>query len=98
RVKVIAGGKAFSAWRTGGGSYQSASDGRLHFGIGPAEHLDLIEVTWPSGRVQRFEGLPADRGYLLRESGNIPRPLPGFSANGTRVSRGPLRETRSGPP
>ena len=34
RVTVNAGGRRFVGWRIGGGSYQSASDPRLHFGLG----------------------------------------------------------------
>src|SRR5262249_36080464 len=53
RVTVVAGGRRQVAWRTGGGSFQSASDPRLHFGLGDARRADAIEVTWPSGRVDR---------------------------------------------
>jgi hypothetical protein len=67
RVTIEAGGRRQVAWRLGGGSYQSASDGRLHFGLGDSEKVDRLEVRWPSGRVDRFEGLDADATYLLRE-------------------------------
>ena len=77
RVAVVAGGRRRSAWRVGGGSYQSSSDPRLHFGLGEADRVDSVEVTWPSGRVDRFDGLPADAGYLLREGDAAPRYLTG---------------------
>jgi tetratricopeptide (TPR) repeat protein len=79
RVAVTAGGRRQFAWRLGGGSYQSASDGRLHFGLGPAMRIEAIEVAWPSGRIQRFRDLAADRGYWLREGQAQPGPLPGFA-------------------
>jgi hypothetical protein len=78
RVVVVAGGRRQVGWRFGGGSYQSASDPRLHFGLGLATTVDRIEVTWPSGRVDRFDRLAAGTGYLLREGDNQPRLLPGF--------------------
>jgi hypothetical protein len=53
--------------RTGGGSYQSANDPRLHFGLGTAAQVESVEVRWPSGRVDRHEGLIADREYRLCE-------------------------------
>jgi hypothetical protein len=53
--------------RLGGGSFQSASDPRLHFGLGPCDKIDLIEVSWPSGQLDRHHNLAADRGYLMRE-------------------------------
>ena len=83
RVQVVAGGRRLTSWRIGGGSYQSASDGRLHFGVGQADRLETIEVTWPSGKVQRFRHLPADRGYRLREGRECPSLLPGFSTLAT---------------
>jgi tetratricopeptide (TPR) repeat protein len=78
RVRVTAGGRTQVAWRIGGGSYQSASDGRLHFGLGTAARIESIEVQWPAGRLQRFVDLVADRGYGLREGRAEPSPLPGF--------------------
>jgi enediyne biosynthesis protein E4 len=78
RVTVTAGGRRLVAQRLGGGSYQSASDPRLHFGLGDAARVDSVEVRWPSGRIDRHEGLPAGTGYLLGEGDPKPRPLAGF--------------------
>jgi tetratricopeptide (TPR) repeat protein len=78
RVTVVAGGRRQVAWRFGGGSYQSASDPRLHFGLGAADRVETLEVAWPSGRVDRFGPLAADAGYLLREARAEPAPLPGL--------------------
>ena len=64
--------------RTGGGSYQAASSGLLHFGLGAANRADEIEVRWPSGRVDHWSDLKAGTGYLLREGDSQPRPLAGF--------------------
>ena len=81
RVRLVAGGRRQVAQRVGGGSYQSANDGRLHFGLGSARSIESIEVAWPSGRVDRYEGLAADKGYLLREGDARPTPLPGFKTD-----------------
>jgi hypothetical protein len=78
RVVVRAGDRRRVAQRVGGGSYQSANDPRLHFGLGPAGRVDEVEVHWPSGRVERHRDLPADTGYLLREGDDHARPLAGF--------------------
>ena len=77
---MTAGGQRQTAWRLGGGSYASAEDPRLHFGLGPAQKIEAIEVRWPSGRVDHFRDLPADTGYLIREAEPKPRPLAGFAA------------------
>jgi hypothetical protein len=67
RITLSAGGRGQFAERHGGGSYQSASDPRHHFGLGAATIVDTVEIRWPSGRVDRHAGLKADRHYKLRE-------------------------------
>jgi enediyne biosynthesis protein E4 len=79
RVTVTAGGVRQTGWRVGGGSYQSHSDPRLHFGLAGAARIDLVEVAWPSGRVDCYRDLHADTGYLLREAAPHPEPLRGFA-------------------
>jgi tetratricopeptide (TPR) repeat protein len=78
KVTVTTGSQKQVAERFGGGSYLSASDPRLHFGLGTTARIDAVEVAWPSGRRDRFTNLAADRGYLLREGAQAPEPLAGF--------------------
>ena len=78
RVTITSGGRRQTAWRTGGGSYASASDPRLHFGLGSGRMIDSIEIRWPSGRVDQFHNLPSDTGYLIREAQPEPFLLAGF--------------------
>ena len=70
-VTLTAGGTSRRAWRYGGGSYQSASDPRVHFGLGDESSVQ-VELRWPSGRVDRFEHLERDRCYRLREGDPAP--------------------------
>ena len=65
-VTVQCGERRWVAVRYGGGSYQSANDPRLHFGLGPATKVDRVEVRWPSGKTDYFPDLGVDTGYLLR--------------------------------
>jgi hypothetical protein len=67
RVVVVTGSGRRVAQRIGGGSYLSAGDPRLHFGLGDARRIESLEVHWPSGRVNRYLDLPVDTGYLVRE-------------------------------
>ena len=67
RVTVLTGGFAQVAERTGGGSYQSAHDPRLHLGLGDTSRVDSVEIAWPSGQVDRFDGIAANRVLVVRE-------------------------------
>jgi enediyne biosynthesis protein E4 len=52
---------------TAGGSFQAQSGPELHFGLGEAAGVSRLEVRWPSGRIQEFRDVPADRTVLVRE-------------------------------
>ena len=79
-VTVNPGGKGRTAWRFGGGSFQSAADGRLHFGLDDLDKVESVEVRWPSGRTNRYGPLAADKGYRLREGDDKVTPLTGYQA------------------
>jgi hypothetical protein len=49
-------------------SYFSSSDLRLHFGLNDQLKAEKIEVQWPSGTVQTFANLAADKVYLICET------------------------------
>ena len=49
------------------GSYLSASDKRVHFGLGKDRSARLLEITWPSGTVQRLNNVAADRVVTVKE-------------------------------
>jgi hypothetical protein len=67
RVTISCDGRRRMSERIGGGSYQSANDPRIHFGLGESQWIDSAEVRWPSGHVDRHGRLRADREYRLRE-------------------------------
>ena len=92
--RSTAGGRRQVARRIGGGSYQSASDPRLHFGLGAADRVEAVEVAWPSGRVDRFRDLAADTGYLLREEHTEAMPLQGFAPGGRPIESGMIQSPR----
>ncbi len=66
KVRLTAGGRMQAGEVRGGGSYLSQNDLRLRFGLGDAEVAD-VEITWPSGRMQRVAGLAAGRAHRIRE-------------------------------
>ena len=61
----------------GGGSYMSASDPRIHFGLGKRTKIESLEITWPSGQIDRLTNVPTDQIITVKEgSGIIPRRFP----------------------
>jgi tetratricopeptide (TPR) repeat protein len=57
-----------------GSSYLSQSDTAPTFGLQADEVIDRLEVTWPSGSVETFRGLPLDATFVARES-TTPAPV-----------------------
>ncbi len=49
--------------------YMSTDEPILHFGLGDYETIDRMEILWPSGDRQVFEGLEANRHYVISEAG-----------------------------
>ena len=53
-------------------SYQSASDGRVHFGVAGAKTVQRVEVRWPSGAVQLLKEIAVDRILeIVEPAGNV---------------------------
>ncbi|HET9886184.1 MAG TPA: ASPIC/UnbV domain-containing protein, partial [bacterium] len=66
-VQVQAGGKTRSReMRTTQGLY-SSHDPRLHFGLGEVDRIELVEVSWPSGRKSRVDHPPIDQPLVMKE-------------------------------
>jgi hypothetical protein len=55
-----------SQYATSAGSYLSASDKRIHFGLGAATSAS-VEITWPSGVVQKMVDVQTDRFLTIVE-------------------------------
>lgn len=75
------GGKVQAQGVLSQASYVSANDPRLHFGLGAGTSADL-EVRWPSGIVERYPGVEANRLVTILEGhGIVPSrpfsPIPG---------------------
>jgi enediyne biosynthesis protein E4 len=89
RLEVIAGSAPSPAIQvTGGGSYLSHSDRRLHVvvpagagGASPAPALRL-RIRWPSGIVQDVALPGAQRELRIVESGDLPGSAPGTESGG----------------
>jgi hypothetical protein len=73
-VTVRAGDHSYWRLLNPGYSYCSSNDPRGHFGLGPHERYDAIEVLWPDGRAETFRGGLADRAIELRQGEGTPQP------------------------
>jgi hypothetical protein len=54
-------------YATSSGSYLSASDKRVHFGLGASQTAN-IDILWPSGIHQVLRDVPADQFLEVREA------------------------------
>ncbi len=68
RIRLVgeSGAQQFAMVSTAS-SYLSANDKRAHFGLGKDKTARLIEITWPSGRVQKLENVKADQILSVTE-------------------------------
>jgi hypothetical protein len=63
-----------------GGGYFSQNDLRVHFGLGKAEKVDLLEIRWPSGQVDTLKDLKVNQVIFVKEGAGIERTMQ-FSRN-----------------
>jgi len=67
KIKITtARGSQFNFATTAAG-YNSASDKRVHFGVGAAAVINKVEVVWPSGIKQVLENVGADQILTVTE-------------------------------
>jgi hypothetical protein len=71
RVKVISGGRSQLDEVMSGSSYYSQNDLRLHFGLGSATVVELIEIGWPSGAKDVLRDVAANQFLVVQESKGI---------------------------
>ena len=66
KVTPTAGKPQWRRTRTDG-SYLTAQDPRALFGLGAAEAVKSIEVRWPDGATETFEGFALNRYHTLKQ-------------------------------
>ena len=72
RVTARYGGRVQAQAVLSQSSFYSASDRRLHFGLGSAAGADL-EIRWPNGNQETIAQVAADRLVTIREGSGIVR-------------------------
>jgi len=71
RVKVVSGELVQKDEVRSGDSYLSQSDQRLHFGLEKRTKIDLIEVHWSSGAVDKITGAKVNSIVTIKEGSGI---------------------------
>jgi hypothetical protein len=70
-VTVKAGGKKqvmVNQWAT---TYLANNDPRMHFGLGKAKKIDLLEITWANGKKETYNNIAVDRYISSKEGEGI---------------------------
>jgi hypothetical protein len=68
-----------------GGSYASNNDPRVHFGLGAATAVEIVEVHWPSGAREIVRLEEVDRYYAIAEGEGV---VPSVYDRGARARPG----------
>jgi hypothetical protein len=66
-VKIVTAKGAQYAMVSTASSYLSASDKRVHFGLGSEANVESLEIHWPSGIVQTLENVHGDQFLHIKE-------------------------------
>ena len=75
-VMVVADGRRQSRYVGLARGWMSTSELTAHFGLGEAEQVDLLEVRWPSGVVQRVGPLEPNQLVVVVETPGDESPRP----------------------
>ena len=70
RLRLSFGDEKRTAWLLAGDGYLCSNERTLRLALAPDVKRCRVEVVWPNGEIQVFDGLEAHRKYLLIESSN----------------------------
>ena len=71
RIKLVAGNLKQYQEVQSGGSYLAFSDLRTHFGVGNAKRIDLVEILWPSGHIDKYKDLAVNHRFIATENAGL---------------------------
>ena len=73
RIKLTAGGLSQIREIDGGNGYAGQSSKRAHIGIGEAKKIDSVEIRWPSGLVEKINGVAMNKINRVTEGKGLQR-------------------------
>ena len=71
-IRIAQADSTLSRLMTRTRSYLSQFDASAHFGIANSPGLHRIEVEWPNGKTERFDGVASNQSVTLRIGGGLP--------------------------
>jgi enediyne biosynthesis protein E4 len=95
RVEVRAGALIQNQEVRANSSFESASDPRLHFGLGSARVVDTIVVRWPSGTTDTVKNEAGDQELVIEEGRGVVRRSPAPSAAPSLGAAAPVSKPKS---
>ena len=66
-VRLFRGDQVMTRLVQSSSGYLSQSSRVVHFGLGDQPKIDRVEITWPSGTIQRLEGVKVNAGLNIVE-------------------------------
>ncbi len=89
KLILTAGGQKQYIEHTPYRGYMSTMDDRVHFGLGPIDRVDSLEVIWPDGRYQLLAGIPGNQVITIRQhdASGMHTPDPSAGRGGNRIFR-----------
>lgn len=67
KVRMEAGGRSQTQVVLSQSGFYSCNDPRVHFGLKDAATVDVLEITWPNGRVERWRNLNSNQVFQAVE-------------------------------
>jgi len=69
-VKISIGGQSYYRWHHGV-SFFSQSIKPIHFGVGSANTIDELQITWLSGEIETYFDIPVNQTINIIEGGQL---------------------------
>jgi len=70
-LKLVSEGFIQIKQAKGGMSYMSASDPRIHFGQAKRKSIELLQITWPSGHIEKLSKVPINQIITVEDGSGI---------------------------
>ncbi|MDG1136815.1 MAG: CRTAC1 family protein [Phycisphaerales bacterium] len=67
KLKLVIGDKAFIREHVSGEGYFSSNAQEVHFGLGDADKIDSLAITWPDGKIQIITDIKPNQTLSLIE-------------------------------